>query len=115
MGGPVFSDGDPVYRDVQLPKQFWKVLYFHEAGDETLKAKGFLLTQADLLNELEVLELPEFSVFEVPIARIGEMTGLCLPSGAMLRGRGRRGRRKEPEAVAEPRIRRIASVREIVG
>jgi len=112
MGGPIFSVNDPVYREIQLPKQFWKIIFFREAGDEAVKAKGFILTQADLLNQLEVLELPEFSVFEVPISRIGEMTGLSLPSGAVVEGQGRR---REMEAVGEGEIRRILSVCEIIG
>jgi endonuclease G len=112
MGGPIFSDNDPVYRNVQLPKQFWKILFFREAGDEAIQSRGFVLTQADLLNRLEILELPEFSVFEVPIVQIGEMTGLSLPAGIAAVGRGRR---REPEAIAAGRgeVRRISSVREI--
>ena len=42
MGGPIFTDTDPVYRGVQLPKRFWKIIYFREVGDETIKAKGFV-------------------------------------------------------------------------
>lgn len=112
MGGPIFSDNDPVYRSIQLPKQFWKALFFRESGDETIKAKGFVLTQADLLNQLEVLELPEFSVYEVPIPQIGEMTGLSLPVGSVIESvGGRRG----IEAVVKVATRRISSVREIMG
>ena len=116
MGGPIFSSSDPVFREVRLPKQFWKIIYFRETEDPVIKAKGYVLTQADLLNQLEVLELPEFSVFEVPISRIGDMTGLALPVGAEPEGRGRRRRRRRREAeVVEAPIRRISSVREILG
>jgi endonuclease G, mitochondrial len=116
MGGPIFSGSDPVYRGFQLPKQFWKIIYFRQAGDPTIKAKGFVLTQADLLNRLEVLELPGFSVYEVPISRIGEMTGLSLPLPGVVEGRPRPrgGRRTELERAGDGQIRRISSVPEIV-
>lgn len=111
MGGPIFSANDPIYRDIPLPKQFWKIIYYRQSGEETIKVKGFILTQADLLNQLEVLELPEYSVYEVPISRIADLTGLALPCGAKPEGK-RRG--WETEAVAQGQIRRITSVREIV-
>jgi len=93
-----------------LPRQFWKVLYFREAAAESVQARGYVLTQADLLSGLEALELPEFAVFEVPIPRIAEMAGLSLFAGAAVAAVGRRRRRGEPGI-----IRRIGSVREILG
>ena len=32
FGGPVFADDDRVYRGVQLPREYWKVIAFGEAG-----------------------------------------------------------------------------------
>ncbi len=115
LGGPIFSDADPFYRGIALPKQFWKIICYREAGESGMNVKGYVLTQADLLNELEVLELPEFVVFEVPISRIGEMTGLMLPVGTAPEGVGRRGRgrRREAEAIPDEGIRRISAVSEI--
>jgi endonuclease G, mitochondrial len=78
MGGPIFSDSDPVYRGIQLPKEFWKAIYFREVGSVAITVKGYILTQVDLLNSIEVLQLPEFSVYQVPISKITEMTGLFL-------------------------------------
>lgn len=115
VGGPILAPSDPEYRGVHLPKQFWKAIYFREAGSSAVSARGYVLTQADLLNELEVLELPEFSVYEVPLARIGEMTGLRLAAagGEPEVLRGERRRRGAAEAVGGG-IRRVASVRDIV-
>jgi endonuclease G, mitochondrial len=117
MGGPIFSNSDPVYRGIKLPRQFWKTIYFREVGDPAIKVKGYVLTQADLLNRIEVLELPEFSVYEVPISMIGEMTGLSLQSDSEERplGNVRRGRRREVTELATAKIRRISSVSEIVN
>ena len=112
MGGPLFSEDDPVYRGVQLPKQFWKVIYFKEQGDQEITVKGYMLTQADLLNQLEVLELPEFSVYELTLNRICEMTGLKLPLQSKPEAIGRRKTAKE---TAFEKIRKIANVNEIIG
>jgi endonuclease G, mitochondrial len=108
IAGPILAPADPVYRGVRLPRQFWKVIYYREAGSSALRAHGYVLTQADLLNRLEVLDLPEFSVYEGPIPRITEMTGLVLASGEV----GAASRR--PETAAQGAVRRIGSVREIV-
>jgi len=112
MGGPIFSDHDPVYRGIALPQQFWKAIYFREAGRQEITVRGYVLTQADLLNRLEVLELPEFSVFEVPVTQISEMTGLALFSGAA--AAAARGRRRRREAVEVVETRLVSSIREIV-
>ncbi|MFD9100289.1 DNA/RNA non-specific endonuclease [Streptomyces virginiae] len=66
FGGPVFQEDDRLYRDVQIPREFWKVLSFVEQGQ--LKAKAFLLTQN--LNQLEALELDEFRVFRVALSEV---------------------------------------------
>lgn len=109
MAGPIFTENDPLHREIRLPRQFWKAIYFREAGDPAIQAKSYVLTQADLLNQLEVLELPEFSVFEVPISRIGEMTGLSLPSGSLPICEERRTEEAAPE------IRLVGSVLEILA
>jgi endonuclease G, mitochondrial len=69
-GGPVFGADDRVFRGVPIPREFWKVIAFVEAG--TLKASAFLLTQN--LDQLEALELDEFRVFQVSLADLEERT-----------------------------------------
>jgi endonuclease G len=75
FGGPAFAADDRVYRGVQLPREYWKVIAFREAG--ALQARAFLLTQA--LDHLEVLDLDEFRVFQVTVAEIEARTGLRFP------------------------------------
>ena len=75
FGGPVFSDDDRVYRNVKVPREFWKVLAFVVGGQ--LKSRGFLLSQN--LEQLEVLELDEFRVFQVPLSEIQRRTGVRFP------------------------------------
>jgi endonuclease G, mitochondrial len=69
-GGPVFSADDRVFRGVPIPREFWKVIAFVESG--TLKASAFLLTQN--LDQVELLELDEFRVFQVSVANLEERT-----------------------------------------
>ena len=114
IGGPVLQADDREYRGVKLPREFFKILYYREADQEGLKARGYVLTQKDLINELEALELPEFAVFEVPIGEIGRRAGLSLPTASTPGGAGRRGRGRRAEAVEAPKIRRVASVSEII-
>jgi endonuclease G len=81
--GPVLSDQDPHYRGVQLPRQFWKVVAMVRR-DGTLSATGYLLSQEDLLSDLEAVLVPEefsygaYRTFQVPVRRIAELTGLGL-------------------------------------
>ena len=76
IGGPIFTNSDPEFRSAKLPKSFWKIIYFTEEGRVTLRAKAFVLTQDDLINGLETLDLPDFSVFEVSINKLQNLTDL---------------------------------------
>ncbi len=66
FGGPVFADDDREFRQVKIPREFWKIIAFVENGE--LKARGFLLSQN--LRPLEALDLDEFRVFQVPLTEI---------------------------------------------
>jgi endonuclease G len=80
--GPVLERGDPIYRGVQLPLRFWKVVAFVQAGG--LAATGYLLDQSPLVDDLGPAEadgappLGPFRTFQVPIAHIAELTGIGL-------------------------------------
>lgn len=104
MGGPVLDDEDPLYRDVKIPRSFWKIIaYFDNTPDNApdsapdspadgddarqakggppakggqFKVKGYVLTQADLLDRMEILELDPFKLYRVPLLEIERQTGL---------------------------------------
>lgn len=76
FGGPVFRADDHVHRGVALPREYWKVICFVEAGRLTCRA--FLLTQQ--LDLREALELDEFRVFQVALTEIEERTRLHFPT-----------------------------------
>lgn len=75
FGGPVFQTNDRIYRGVQLPREYWKIIAFQEAG--VLKARAFLLSQN--IDQLEALELDEFRVFQLSVTEIEQRTGLRFP------------------------------------
>jgi endonuclease G, mitochondrial len=72
LGGPVFHENDREFKDIKLPREFYKVIMFVE--DHKLKAKGFLLTQN--LDNLKALDLDEFRVFQVALTELEERCGL---------------------------------------
>ncbi|MGY1960779.1 DNA/RNA non-specific endonuclease [Nocardia gipuzkoensis] len=75
FGGPVFADDDREFRQVKIPREFWKIIAFVENGE--LKARGFLLSQN--LRQLETLDLDEFRVFQVPLTEIEQRALVHLP------------------------------------
>lgn len=76
FGGPVFKNDDRVFRNVKIPREFFKVLAFVENGK--LKAKAFLLTQN--LDQLELLDLNEFKVFQVKLSEVEQRCGFAFPA-----------------------------------
>ena len=74
MGGPIFKSNDLPYRDLFVPRSFWKIVAFVERG--LLTAKAFVLTQDDLEAKLESLGLEEFKVFQVSVQDLGKLTSL---------------------------------------
>lgn len=79
--GPVLSDGDPEYRGVRIPREFWKVVVMVNAQTGRLSATGYLLSQADSLTDIEFL-FGEFRTYQVSLAVIEGKTGLAFNLGA---------------------------------
>jgi endonuclease G len=107
FGGPVFREDDRVFREVKIPREFWKVIAFVENGK--LKAKAFLLTQS--LDQLEALDLTEFKVFQVALTEVEARCGLTF--SAALKAADSVGERlaRRPEAMAERQpIRSLAEI-----
>jgi endonuclease G len=74
MGGPVLKDDDMKYRGIKVPDEFWKALIYVQNGN--LKAKAYILSQADYLNDIEALELDEFRLWQVTLADLGMKVNL---------------------------------------
>jgi endonuclease G, mitochondrial len=92
--GPVFAEDDPVYRDVQIPRRFYKIAAYllPQPADldpdqevSVLASAGFVLDQTPLVEQIvgdtraqDVPELGGFRTFQVPVADIAELTALDL-------------------------------------
>lgn len=78
--GPVLAGDDPEYRGLRIPRLFWKVGGFVTGG--RLGTTAYLLDQTPQLGgiraEGEPPPLGPFRTFQVPVARIAELTGLDL-------------------------------------
>lgn len=86
MGGPIFDDDkDPVHRGVKIPREFWKIICYVDPSTDTLESHAFVLTQSELITDLEVLrslegiDLDEFEIFKVPVQHISQKTGFDFP------------------------------------
>lgn len=84
--GPVFDDADPVYREVQIPLDFWKVVVAVDA-DGKLFATSYVLSQRDVLdvNNLDEAAIAQpfgaFQTYQRPIAEVEAATGLSFTYG----------------------------------
>lgn len=78
--GPVLADDDPEYRGLRIPRQFWKIGAF--VVDGALGTTAYLLDQTPELDLEPATDAPPplgpFRTFQVPVARIGELTRLDL-------------------------------------
>ena len=75
MGGPIFRDDDPEYRDVQIPRDFWKLLAYRDTADGEFKVAAYILSQREFVPT-EVLELDMFRLYQASLGKLSEETSL---------------------------------------
>lgn len=107
FGGPIFKDTDFPFKDVLVPRSFWKVLAYVESGK--LKAKAFVLTQDDLETKLESLGLEPFKLYQVALADLSAQTGIAFGELALADTIA-----PGLQAVGAPSVRRVEARSEIV-
>lgn len=74
--GPVLDDGDPEYRGVRLPRQYWKVVVMVR-GNGKLSATAYLLSQRSLIQGIEEeFTFGAYRTYQVSVDKIEELTGL---------------------------------------
>lgn len=70
---------DPVFGGVSVPKQYFKVIVF-EGSDGELAVQAFVVTQEDVLQDVETLEEglsdAELRLYRVPMKVVEQLTGL---------------------------------------
>ncbi|HLP93211.1 MAG TPA: DNA/RNA non-specific endonuclease [Saprospiraceae bacterium] len=78
--GPIFAESDPVFRGVQIPMEFWKMVVWRDDKNK-LKATAFKLTQVPLVTDInfEAIDVDkniEFREFQISIEQLAALTGL---------------------------------------
>ncbi|PWU09100.1 MAG: hypothetical protein C5B47_03880, partial [Verrucomicrobia bacterium] len=84
--GPVLSQQDPKYRNVQYPLSFWKIVVAVNS-QKKLFATAYLLSQAETLEKFGIERAPEvpfgqFETYQTAISDIELLTGLNFKYGA---------------------------------
>jgi endonuclease G len=85
--GPVLKDTDPLFnnkgkmdRPTQMPQEFFKVVVWNDPK-QGLKASAFVLSQEDFVGgrslfKSDTFETGRFELYQVPLAKLEEMTRL---------------------------------------
>jgi endonuclease G, mitochondrial len=73
--GPLFRDEDRLYREIQIPEDFWKVVAMVSADSGKLSVTGYLVSQRDFMNDLE-FTFGEYLTYQVPLTQLHQQTGL---------------------------------------
>ena len=119
FGGPIFHADDRAFVSssapngtpkIRIPREFYKIVAYHDEAAGRLKAHAFVLSQAQLVSgkleliEPEALDLTEFRMYQVTIPQIESKTGLKMPALARLDTKLRTpsGESLGAEAIAEP-------------
>ena len=69
--GPVFRENDIVYRGVQIPAEFWKIVIIVKE-DGNLSATAYLQTQKNLIEDWE-FAYGEYITYQVPVSRLKKL------------------------------------------
>ena len=80
FNGPVFKETDPVFKGIQVPLDFYKIILWL-TEDKNLKATAFRLSQEDLIGDIDFEELDfdkniEFKEYQCSIKSLETETGL---------------------------------------
>lgn len=113
--GPILDDGDPDYREIQYPLQFWKVVAA-VTSKKRLFATAYIASQEEVIAQygIETTEVPfgPYKTFQTRIAEIERLTGLTFVCGT---GDSDRLSQFDPLQNAKPRRRWRSSPQESSG
>jgi endonuclease G, mitochondrial len=79
----VFDEGDPEYRKIQYPQQYWKVVAALDANGK-LFATAYILSQVDIIDQFGIeAEVPfgPYKTYQVKISEVERLTDLKFFSG----------------------------------
>lgn len=84
--GPVLDGGDPDYKEIQYPLQFWKVVAALVPKTNKLFATAYIASQEEVIAQfgIEVTEVPfgAYKTFQTKISEIERLTGLSFHCGS---------------------------------
>ncbi|CAN5563242.1 hypothetical protein BH10CHL1_BH10CHL1_07190 [soil metagenome] len=77
FSGPVFEADDFFYREVQIPKRYWKVVVMVKT-DGQLSATAYVLDQSQLLADIGARSFTfgEYRMFQISVSTIEALTSL---------------------------------------
>ncbi len=80
FNGPIFKEDDPVFRGIQIPMEFYKIVLWL-SDNQSLKATAFRLSQVNLVGDIdfEAIDLDEnteFKPYQCSIKYLHKKTGL---------------------------------------
>lgn len=80
FNGPIFKDSDPVFRGIQVPMDFYKIILWL-SDSKALKATAFRLSQTELVDtiDFEAIDIDqnaEFAAYQVSIVSLEKETGI---------------------------------------
>jgi endonuclease G len=111
IAGPFFADDDIPYRGALVPRSYWKLVAYVDC-DGDLRVAAFVLSQADLLHDLEGLDLDPFRLFQISISELSERTTLdfsALEPVDVISRRDRPARGERAESLMDAR-RRVVEI-----
>jgi endonuclease G, mitochondrial len=111
LGGPVFGDDDIEYRGALVPRSYWKLIAYL-GSDAELRVSAFVLSQAELLHDLERLDLDPFRIYQVTVSDLSTRTTLdlsALERADVMAHPELATRTAEAEALRDPKV-RIAEI-----
>jgi endonuclease G, mitochondrial len=75
LGGPILAADDVLFRDILVPRSFWKIVCTVEHGEP--RGRAYVITQKDLEKELETIApLDPFEIYQLRIVDLEAMIGL---------------------------------------
>lgn len=75
MTGPVLRDDDPIFEEVAIPIEFWKVIVFVHDETGVLSVSGYVLSQRGFLPHREAV-FGAYETYQVAVTTIEQRAGL---------------------------------------
>lgn len=106
--GPVLRDDDPLYRNVRIPREYWKVVCL-VTEDLRASATAYKISQSDLLDEGMAFVFGKYKTYQVSVRSI---EALALLDFGKLRDQD--GFSSQETMVAQPMERELTDWRDIL-